>query len=353
MAESPASIAASAKAGEGRKRGDTGGSRGANGGAAPRAVVMIVNVVVAAAPPGVTVVELNVAVECAGKPATVKETALVNPSARDVGVTVITIIACCPALTGVLAGPLTVKPSTVKTNGPLAPPPGAGFVTVTFTMPEVATSLAGTVAVTCVVLTRVVVSALLLKLITDVETKFVPVTISINGAPPETCVLPAAVAFVTVGDGLLTVKVNGPDGPTVGAGLLTITCGEPPVATSAAGIVTVICVAVMAEGVRPLSTPKSTFAPATKLLPVMVSVHAATPAFTLVGESVVTTGLGLLIVKVWPVEDPPAGGGLHPVTVAVPPVMMSVAGIAAVSCVLLTNVVGRLAPFQFTVGFVK
>src|SRR5260370_18476326 len=195
MAESPASIAASAKAGEGRKRGDTGGSRGANGGAAPRAVVMIVNVVVAAAPPGVTVVELKVAVECAGKPATVKETALVNPSARDVGVTVIKIIACCPALTGVLAGPLTVKPSTVKTNGPLAPTPGGGVVTVTFTLPEVATSLAGIVAVNCVALTTVVVSAFPLKLITDVETKLVPVTITINTTPPHPCTFPAAVAF--------------------------------------------------------------------------------------------------------------------------------------------------------------
>src|SRR5260370_7015853 len=184
MAESPASIAASHKEGKSRKSGGTGWCRGGKGGGAPRAVVMIVNVVVAAAPFGVTVVELKVAVECAGKPAAVKETALVNPSARDVGVTVITIIACCPALTGVLAGPLTVKPSTVKTNGPLAPPPGAGFVTVTVTMPEVATSLAGIVAVNCVALTTVVVSAFPLKLITDVETKLAPLTTTITITPP-------------------------------------------------------------------------------------------------------------------------------------------------------------------------
>src|SRR5260370_2311203 len=118
MAESPASIAASHKEGKSRKSGDTGGSRGANGGAAPRAVVMIVNVVVAAAPFGVTVVELKVAVECAGKPATAKETALGNPSARAAGVTVITIIPCAPTLTGLLPRPLTSQPSTAKPPRP-------------------------------------------------------------------------------------------------------------------------------------------------------------------------------------------------------------------------------------------
>ena len=81
---------------------------------------MIVSVVVCAVPFGVTDVGLNVAVVCAGKPATLKETRLVNPFA--VGVTVIVVIACCPALTVVLAGPLTVNPSTVKLLAEVVPP---------------------------------------------------------------------------------------------------------------------------------------------------------------------------------------------------------------------------------------
>ena len=143
MAYSPARIAASHKTGKSLKSGDTGVSTGADGGAAPRAVVMIVSVVVWTPELGVTVVGLNADVVWAGNPATVKETGLANPLA--LGVTVIVIVACCPALTGVLAGPLTVNPSTVKVLAELVPPPGVGFVTVMFTFPAVATSLAGTV----------------------------------------------------------------------------------------------------------------------------------------------------------------------------------------------------------------
>ena len=48
------------------------------------------------------------------------------------------------------------------------------------------------------------------------------------------------------------------------------------------------------------------------------------------------------------VEVPPPGAGEKTVTCAVPLTARSVAGIAAESCVLLTKVVGRLAPFQRT-----
>jgi len=75
MAASPASIAASHKTGKSRVSGGTGIFTGAEGGTAPLAVVMIVSVVVWAPVLGVTLVGLNVTVVCAGKPATVKETA--------------------------------------------------------------------------------------------------------------------------------------------------------------------------------------------------------------------------------------------------------------------------------------
>jgi len=91
MAYNPASIAASHKTGKSRKSGGVGVSNGAEGGAAPRAVVIIVNVVVWAPALGVTVVGLKVAVVWRGKPATVKETGLANPLA--LGVTVMVIMA--------------------------------------------------------------------------------------------------------------------------------------------------------------------------------------------------------------------------------------------------------------------
>ena len=59
-------------------------------------------------------------------------------------------------------------------------------------------------------------------------------------------------------------------------------------------------------------------------------------------------GSGLLIVNACPAEVPPPGAGLSTVTVTVPPSRRSLAGIDAVSCVVLTNVVARLAPFQRT-----
>ena len=47
-------------------------------------------------------------------------------------------------------------------------------------------------------------------------------------------------------------------------------------------------------------------------------------------------------------EVPPPGAGVNTVTWAVPTAAMSPAAIAACSCVLLTNVVARGLPFQFT-----
>ena len=47
-------------------------------------------------------------------------------------------------------------------------------------------------------------------------------------------------------------------------------------------------------------------------------------------------------------DSPPPGGGLFTVTCAVPIAAISLAGIAACSCVALTKVVVRSAPFQRT-----
>ena len=62
-----------------------------------------------------------------------------------------------------------------------------------------------------------------------------------------------------------------------------------------------------------------------KFVPVAVSVNAALPATTLVGEIELSVGAGLLIVNVEAPEVPPPGVGLKTVTGAVPAVAMSAA----------------------------
>jgi hypothetical protein len=59
-------------------------------------------------------------------------------------------------------------------------------------------------------------------------------------------------------------------------------------------------------------------------------------------------GVGAVIGKVIAADVPPPGVGLNTVTEALPAALISLAEIAAVSCVLLANVVVRSAPFQRT-----
>jgi hypothetical protein len=64
------------------------------------------------------------------------------------------------------------------------PPPGLGLLTVTICSPVAAMSVARIAAVTCVPLTNVVVRGEELKFTTEVGTKPVPFTVSVNAAPP-------------------------------------------------------------------------------------------------------------------------------------------------------------------------
>src|SRR5215472_1162864 len=59
-------------------------------------------------------------------------------------------------------------------------------------------------------------------------------------------------------------------------------------------------------------------------------------------------GAGALIASEIAPDRPPPGAGFNTVTSAVPTAAISEAVMAAVSCVELTNVVGRLAPFHST-----
>jgi hypothetical protein len=90
-----------------------------------------------------------------------------------------------------------------------------------------------------------------------------------------------------------------------------------------------------------------TLAPFTKPAPFTVSVNAAEPATAVEGDSELTVGAELLIVNDTALDVPP-GGGFVTVTVAVPAVAISAAVIAAVNCVVFTNVVVLAAPLNFT-----
>jgi hypothetical protein len=59
------------------------------------------------------------------------------------------------------------------------------------------------------------------------------------------------------------------------------------------------------------------------------------------------------MVKLTGFEAPPLGAGLVTVTAAILAVVMAAAGIAAVNCAALTNVVARATPAKFTTEPVK
>jgi len=67
---------------------------------------------------------------------------------------------------------------------PYRPPGVPGLVTVTGTVPAVATALAGIVALTSVALSKVVVMGVPLKFTTAFETKFVPCTVNVKSELP-------------------------------------------------------------------------------------------------------------------------------------------------------------------------
>jgi hypothetical protein len=95
---------------------------------------------------------------------------------------------------------------TVKVDAPEVPPSGAGFLTVTEKEPAAATLEAEIAAVSDVELTNVVGWGSPLKLMTAPETKFDPLTESVNDALP-TRALVGEIALRT-GGGNVTVKVT-------------------------------------------------------------------------------------------------------------------------------------------------
>src|ERR1700677_3718552 len=83
-----------------------------------------------------------------------------------------------------MAGPGPTLLAMVNGSVLEAPPPGAGFITFTNSVPSKAVSTAGTAAVNCVELTKLVASADPPTSTVEAATKFVPLTVSVRAAPP-------------------------------------------------------------------------------------------------------------------------------------------------------------------------
>ena len=90
--------------------------------------------------------------------------------------------------------------------------------------------------------------------------------------------------------------------------------------------------------------------PCTKFVPVRVRVKAAPPSMRDAGESEVRVGTGLSTTTGSVDDAPPPGAGFATETVSVPANAMSLAVMAAVTCVALTKVVVRGEPFHWTVA---
>ena len=176
-------------------------------------------------------------------------------------------------------------------------PPPAGFVTVTFTVPAVAMSVAGMVATIWVLVTdEGVIAGLDPKFTVAPLAKPVPVMVSVNAAPLT--VAEAGAIELSVGpETALIVNDRVPDVPPPGAGFVTVTVAVPAVAISAAVIAAVNCVA--RTKVVVLAAPLNfTTDVDTNPVPLAVRVKAVPPAVALVGEREVSVGAGLLMVKV-------------------------------------------------------
>jgi hypothetical protein len=102
-------------------------------------------------------------------------------------------------IVGTELGPALV---TVKFIGLEVPPPAAGLVTVTASVPVEAMLEAGMAAVNCVELTNVVAGADPPKLTIEAPKKLVPLIVSVKAAPPTTALFGEIAVMVGVGLGL-------------------------------------------------------------------------------------------------------------------------------------------------------
>jgi hypothetical protein len=160
-----------------------------------------------------------------------------------------------------------------------SPPPGWGLKTNTVRTPPVAMSLDEIAAVNWVSLMNVVGRFDQFQRTTEVERKFVPVTVNVKSGP-------AAGALegdkeLSVGNGLYSLMVNGTGSevPPPGGGLKTVTWAVPGVAMSLAKMAAV-STELLTKLVGRSDPFQRTTDAGTKREPLSVSVNPGSPALT-------------------------------------------------------------------------
>ena len=208
--------------------------------------------------------------------------------------------------------------------------------TVTCAVPAAAMRLAGTWAVNCVALTKLVASALPFHCTTAPETNPDPFTVSVKEGPPAVAAF--GLSEVITGPPLI-VKVAPPEVTPLST---TVTVAVPGAAMRLAGTWAVNCVAPTKLVVSAVPFHWTT-APERKPVPLTVRVKAGPPSIAELGLSELITGAAAMV-KVALVDVIPFS---TTVTVTVPGEAMRLAVTCAVNCVALTKVVVSEVPFQW------
>ncbi len=214
---------------------------------------------------------------------------------------------------------------------------------VMLALPALAIKLAGTAAVSCAELTNVVVSAVPFHCTLAPERKLVPLTVSVNPAPPA--VAEVGLRLVIAGVGALMGNATAVDG--VPDKLTAVMLALPALAIKLAGTAAVNC-AELTNVVVSAVPFHCTVAPERKPVPLTVNVNPAPPAVAEVGLRLVIVGVGALMGNATAVDGVP--DKLTAVMLALPALAIKLAGTAAVNCAELTNVVVSPVPFHCTVA---
>jgi hypothetical protein len=172
--------------------------------------------------------------------------------------------------------------------------------TLTCTVPGWVIRLAGTVAVSWVLLTTVELTAVPLINTDTPAVKPVPLIVSVNAGPPAGTEDGEMLVIVGVGD--RTVKESALEAWVPGS--VTVTCNVAGCWTSVAGTAAVSWVLltnVVANGV----VPRNTVAPEKKFDPFTVSVNAGPPCGTVAGERLVSVGTGAVMPRLTALDAAP------------------------------------------------
>jgi len=233
--------------------------------------------------------------------------------------------------TGEATGVKTVKVSALD-----VPPPGAGVITVTWSVPVLEISVAGIMAWIPVVATNVVVRGLAFHWTAEQGNRVptVPFTVSVNAGPPTAALDGEREEMTGAGRLLVGVIIEKVAEFEVVVGLDTVTAAVPEKAMSAAVIAAVTCVEftnVVARG----DPFQFTTSPFTKPVPFTVSVKPV-GAQNVVEVGEIEEMTGATIENEIALEVPPPGVGLNTLTGTDATEAISTAEIAAWSCVELT-----------------